>query len=57
MSPCENTKLKHEKGVAVNIANYAGSEIFDISNELVEDNKGELEQKKAYVSEAGKLKC
>jgi len=33
--PCENTTLRHEKGVARELANYAGPSIYDISNNFI----------------------
>lgn len=40
VSPCENTELRHEKGVAKELVNFAGPLIFEISNELVQKENG-----------------
>lgn len=58
VSPCENTMLIHENGVGKTIAQYAGPDIFKISNEFVyKQGKYGLMRGHAYETLPGLLNC
>jgi O-acetyl-ADP-ribose deacetylase (regulator of RNase III) len=58
VSPCENTLLRHDEGIGKSIAEYAGPEIFKISNEFVEKQKtAGLMRGHAYETSPGLLNC
>ena len=58
VSPCENIHLRHNKGVAKEIARYAGPRIMEISNEFVakEERFGIL-RNHAYETKPGMINC
>ena len=56
--PCENTSLRHIKGIAASIQDYAGPQIFKESNELVyKQKKHGLLRGHAYETKPGMLNC
>jgi O-acetyl-ADP-ribose deacetylase (regulator of RNase III) len=58
VSPCENTKLIHDHGVGKIIAEFAGPDIFQISNEFVyKQKKYGLMRGHAYETMPGLLNC
>jgi hypothetical protein len=58
VNPCENTQLRHEKGIAKTLFNYAGPNIYDSSNELVfKAQKTGLIRGHAYETGPGLLNC
>ena len=58
VSPCENTMLVHENGVGKTIAQYAGPDIFKISNEFVYKLRtAGLMRGHAYETMPGLLNC
>jgi O-acetyl-ADP-ribose deacetylase (regulator of RNase III) len=58
VSPCENTELIHDNGVGKTIAEYAGPDIFQISNEFVyKQRTAGLMRGHAYETMPGLLNC
>ena len=56
VSPCENLILRHDKGVGLSLAEYAGPRIYDVSKELVRKERA-LIWGQTYESKPGMLNC